>query len=438
MSAIPALLLVAAVIAQAALPRRRVPIVIFAAALAVLEASLSGRASPRQIVGAVPFDVLILLIALGVVSELFRASRVFERVAVQISDRGGTQPARLVLIGALVMYGASGLVNNLTAILLVLPVLLVLLRQIGTSQRHLTWTVGVMLVACNLGGAATPIGDFPAILLLGAGAMEFNAYLVRALPLTLVALVAFMLLVALWVRPARDLSTNPVAERITMAVVRALHRNLRINLRVFVPSALGLLAMLLAWALIPAKVVPPELIAWLGAPLLALAAGRHGVRAVRNAVDAEATLFLFALFVLVAAVQQTGLFDALAAELLALPLPPRAQLVVFSLAAGLLTGVFSAGPSMAALLVVARGLTGVIAPEVVYVALALSVCAGSSLFLTAATAGPLAQGMIERAQLSAADGEPIRFAFFDFLRVGLLAFAVIEGVAVAWCLFAGP
>lgn len=419
------------------MPQRRVAIVVLAAALAVLEAALSGRANPRQIVGAVPWDVLILLIALGVISELFRASRVFERIAVQISDRGGTRPARLVLIGALVMYAASCLVNNLTAILLVLPVLLVLLRQVGTSQRHLSWTVGVMLVACNLGGAATPIGDFPAILLLGAGVIEFNTYLVRALPLTLVALAMFLALVALLVRPARDLATNIVTERITMAVVRALHRNLRINLRVFIPCALGLLAMLLAWALIPARVVPPELIAWLGAPLLALAAGRPGIRAVRSAVDAEATLFLFALFVLVAAVQQTGMFDALAAQLLALPVPPRAQLVIFALAAGILTGVFSAGPSMAALLVVAGGLTKALAPDVVYVALALSVCAGSSLFLTAATAGPLAQGMIERAQLAAPDGEPIRFAFVDFLRTGLLAFFVIEGVAIAWCLLAG-
>ncbi|MBI1949210.1 MAG: permease [Deltaproteobacteria bacterium] len=437
MSTIPALLLVGAVIAQAALPRRRVPIVVLAAALAVLEAGLSGRASARQIVGAVPWDVLILLVALGVVSELFRASRVFERVAVLISARGGANPARLVLIGAVVMYAASGLVNNLTAILLVLPVLLVLLRQVGTSQRHLSWTLGVILVACNLGGAATPIGDFPAILLLGAGAMEFNDYLLRALPLTLAALVLFLALVALVVRPARDLRTSPVTERITVAVVRALHRNLRIEPRVFVPSAIGLVAMLLAWAFVPTRLLPPELVAWLGVPLVALATGRAGLRAVRSAVDPEATLFLFALFVLVGAVQQTGMFDALAAELLALPLPPRAQLVVFALAAGILTGVFSAGPSMAALLVVAGGLTRAVEPDVVYVALALSVCAGSSLFLTAATAGPLAQGMIERAQLTAADGEPIRFAFFDFLRTGLVAFCVIEGVAIAWCLVAG-
>jgi hypothetical protein len=73
----------------------------------------------------------------------------------------------------------------------------------------------------------------------------------------------------------------------------------------------------------------------------------------------------------------------------------------------------------------------------VYVGLALSVCAGSSLFLTAATSGPLAQALTERADLRAADGKPLRFGFFDFLPTGLLAFAIIEATAIgyaAWVL----
>ena len=43
----------------------------------------------------------------------------------------------------------------------------------------------VLLVSCNLGGAATPTGDFPAILLLGS--MTFPDYLVRVAPVTTVA-----------------------------------------------------------------------------------------------------------------------------------------------------------------------------------------------------------------------------------------------------------
>ncbi|HRI67230.1 MAG TPA: hypothetical protein PK156_23465 [Polyangium sp.] len=113
------------------------------------------------------------------------------------------------------------------------------------------------------------------------------------------------------------------------------------------------------------------------------------------------------------------------------------QLFAFLILAGVLTGLFSAGPSMAALLEVAASLAKRLPPSAVYVGLALSVCAGSSLFLTAATSGPLAQALTERADLRDAQGRRLTFVFFDFLPTGLLGFAVIEMVALvyaAWVL----
>jgi hypothetical protein len=73
-------------------------------------------------------------------------------------------------------------------------------------------------------------------------------------------------------------------------------------------------------------------------------------------------------------------------------------------------------------------------PTAVYVGLALSVCAGSSLFLTAATSGPMAQIMTERAGLRDQSDAPLHFGFFAFVRVGLLAFAVIQAVALGFAL----
>ena len=73
-------------------------------------------------------------------------------------------------------------------------------------------------------------------------------------------------------------------------------------------------------------------------------------------------------------------------------------------------------------------------PTVVYVGLAMSVCAGSSLFLTAATAGPLTQALVERAALRDARGHAVRFGFVEFLPVGVLGFAVILGVALVLAL----
>lgn len=433
---VPLLLLLLTLGLQAALPARRLLVVLAGAGLSLLVTALSGRGSSRELLAEVPWDVLAILVALGLLTELVAASRLFDVLAAAAARRSGAEPRRLLALFAVAMFGVSGLANNITALLLVLPVLLTLLRLLTIDRRTLTWTLGVLLVACNLGGAATPIGDFPAVLLLGRGSMSFGAYLVTALPATVLALGALLLLVHLVVRPSRHLADDPLARRLGVAVLDGLHRGVSIDRALLRPAVAALLAMLVAWIAVPAASgVGPELVAWLGVGAALLAAPRLlGERLARTRVDVEATLFLFGLFVLVGAVRRAGLLDVAARALLDLPVAPVVQLVVFLVVAGVVTGVFSAGPAMAALLDVAAALATRLPGPAVYVGLALAVCAGSSLFLTAATSGPLAQALTERARLVDARGAPLTFGFFDFVPVGLLAFAVIQSTAIGWAL----
>ncbi|MCA9613849.1 MAG: permease, partial [Myxococcales bacterium] len=405
------------------------------AALACLLATATGIGTTAEVLAEVPWDVLVILVTLGLLSEVFVHTRVFSRLAVALSERSAGDPRRLLPWLAIGMWAVSGLVNNLTALLLVLPVVHILLSLMGVTQRYASWTLGVMLVACNLGGAATPIGDFPAILLLGSGAMRFADYLVLALPPTVIALGLLVLAVQLVVRPAGREPKDALAARLSVATMRALHRGVKLERRRFALAAGLLSTMILAWTFAPAdRGYGPELVAWLGVGALLATQGALGERLVRSRVDVEATLFLLALFVMVGVVRRAGVFGNVAEWLVALPVSPELQLVLFLVAAGVLTGLFSAGPSMAALLEVADVLTERLPAPAVYVGLALAVCAGSSLFLTAATSGPMAQALTERAGLRTASGEPLRFGFTNFLPVGLLAFTIILGVGIGWAL----
>ncbi len=431
--ALLSLILLAALLMQALLPSVRVLVLTAGAGVACLACTMLDVGRTSVLLAEVPWDVLVILVTLGMISQLFAESRVFDRLAVAATRLSRANPTLLVLVFAVAMYFVSSVVNNLTALVLVLPVLHVLLKLGGTRQRYVSWTIGVFLVACNLGGAATPIGDFPAILLLGRGSMGFTDYLVRAAPATLVALVLLLVIVVLVIRPARGVPRDLVTSRITCAVMEAMHRNITINKRLFLPTAAILLSMIAAWIFLPARLgISPELVCWLGAAAALLASARLGERVARTGVDGESVLILLSLFVMVGAVRRTGMFEAVARSIERLPMSPEGQLMVFLLLAGVLTGIFSAGPSMAALLEVAESLARHLPGPVVYVGLALSVCAGSSLFLTAATSGPLAQALTERANLRDDAGRPLTFGFFDFLPVGLMSFAVIQGVAIAY------
>lgn len=430
-------LLFAALIAQAVLPGARVLIVVAAAGLACLAAQLLGTAAPGALLAAVPWDVLVILVSLGALSSVLAESRLFDRLAVAATRLSRGDPARVTAVFAAAMYLVSGLVNNLTALLLVMPVQLTLLGLIGVERRYVAWSLGLVLVACNLGGAATPIGDFPAILLLGGGRMSFADYLARAGPATAALFAALLVVVMRGARPARGIPADPLSTRISCAVIEAMHRRVLLRRRIAGPAAAILALMFAGWTLLPpGSGVGPELVCWLGGAAALAIAPRVGEDVLRRRFDAEAVLFLLAMFVMVLAVRSSGLFEALARALVESPLPPGLQLGLFLALAGVATALFSAGPSMAALLEVADVLARQFPGDVVYVGLALSVCAGSSCLLTAATSGPLAQALCERADLRDSRGAPIRFGFFEFLPVGLLSFAVIQAGALAYAALA--
>lgn len=431
------MVLVLSLVLQAVLPRLRLLIVLSGAGVSCLASTLFRTGTTPQLLSEVPWDVLVLLIGLGLLSEVLVASRLFGLLAVWSAQSSHANPRRVLVRFAVGMYLVSGLVNNLTALLLVLPVLLILLKLMGVGQRQVTWTLGVLLVACNLGGAATPIGDFPAILLLGRGSMTFASYLVRATPPTAVALFALIGLVLYVVRPQRNLPPEPLGERLSVLVMKRLYRNVRLDLRLLAPVLAILVLMLLAWLFLPVTTgITPELVCWIGVGLGLWVRAALGEQLLRTRVDFEAALFLLSLFLMVGAVRRTGLFTELAVALSHLRVSAWAQLVLFLILSGLTTGLFSAGPSMAALLEVAEVLARRFPPEAVYVGLALSVCAGSSLLLTAATSGPLLQTLTERADLRDREGRPLTFAFFEFLPVGLLSYAVIQLVAIAYIAWA--
>lgn len=424
-----AALLLGTILLQAVMPRYRLLIVLSGAGLACTASSFLGVASSGALFRDVPWDVLIILVALGLYAQQLASSGLFGLASVRVTRWAAARPRALLVLFTLATYLVSGVVNNLTALLVVLPVLLSVFALVGVTVRYAAWTLGLLLVACNLGGAATPIGDFPAVLLLGRGTMGFGQYLAGAAPPTFVALLILIALVLLLVRPDADVPVSPLRQKLTLAILRQLYRGVRLRWSVLGPCLVALGLMLCGWLIAPSSWnLRPEMVCWLGTAVALAATPRESEKGLRSRVDVEALLFLLAFFLMVAAVRRTGLFTAVATQITALPFSPKAQVMVFLVLAAILTGLFSAGPSMAALLEVADVLTHQHPAEPIFIGLALSVCAGSSLFLTAATSGPLTQALVERAGLRDLRDQPIQFTFQGFVPVGLLSFAVILGV----------
>ena len=90
---LPAILIVTLVL-QAVWPRYRLLIVMGGAASSCLTTSMLGLGHAAQILADVPWDVLVILVGLGLVSEVFVESRVFGVLAMRACRWSGADPRK--------------------------------------------------------------------------------------------------------------------------------------------------------------------------------------------------------------------------------------------------------------------------------------------------------------------------------------------------------
>ena len=79
--------------------------------------------------------------------------------------------------------------------MMVLPVIFVLFRALQLDRRYVGIFFSCLLVMSNTGGASSPIGDFPAVIIMTSGITTFTDYLFRAFP---VFLLTSVLVAAVW------------------------------------------------------------------------------------------------------------------------------------------------------------------------------------------------------------------------------------------------
>ena len=130
--------MVATLIIQALIPARKMMVIILSGAtVAVTLAATLGNQRIGDIYSGVPWDVLVILLGLGIFSSLFARSRLFSALAVWCSRVSRGKYLLILIMFSSIMFILSCTLNNLTALLLVLPVLLSILKALGATQEFI-------------------------------------------------------------------------------------------------------------------------------------------------------------------------------------------------------------------------------------------------------------------------------------------------------------
>jgi len=161
--------------------------------IALLGASvmiISGVLTQDQAIAGIDFNTLALLTGMMVIVAVTRKTGLFEYISIWAVHLVKGDPRGVLIVLALVTAVFSAFLDNLTTVLLVVPISLLIAEKLKVSPYPFLIS---QILASNIGGTATLIGDPPNILIGSATGYSFTDFLINLGPLVFILLILISL-----------------------------------------------------------------------------------------------------------------------------------------------------------------------------------------------------------------------------------------------------
>jgi Na+/H+ antiporter NhaD/arsenite permease-like protein len=412
--AVATFLVVLAIVASEKMHRTNVALL--GAAIVVL---FVGDFSQEQAIEAVDFNTIGLLVGMMILVYLTQQTGVYDYLAIRAGQLSGGRPFAVTMSLAGITALLSAFLDNLTTILLVAPITFLLADALDIEAVPL---LIIEVMASNIGGTATLIGDPPNIIIAGATGLSFNSFIVNLAPIVLLTFAIVVPLLYLVYRGR--LQVEEGARRAVMELDARASITDSAELRRTGPV---LLLTVLAFFAHQALHVEPATVALTGAAV-GLLVTRIDLERVLSGIEWTTLFFFIALFVMVGALEATGAIEHVTEAVKDVTGGDRAaELIGITWVAAAGSAVVDNIPFTTAMIPVVKELqagAGAEGDDAYWWALALGACFGGNATMIAAAANVAAAGMAERA------GTPI--GFMAFLRVGLPVTILSIGLATGY------
>ncbi len=358
----------------------------------------SGILTQEEAVSAVDFNTIGLLVGMMIIVGITRRSGVFEFLAVWAARLAKGDPFRILAGLAGITAVTSAFLDNVTAVLLIVPVTFSLARELDLNPYPF---IIAEIMSSNIGGTATLIGDPPNIMIGSATHLDFLDFIVNLTPVVVVIFVATVFL--LWVIYRKQL----VAEDHLKEKIKALDAASQIKDPVLLRRSLIVLGLtILGFFLHGVLGLETATIALSGAVLLLLIT-REEVEEVLLNIEWPTIFFFIGLFVVVGGLEKVGIIEELAKASLEITkgdiLATGTLILWFS---ALASSIVDNIPFVATLIPLIKEighLGGIANLDPLWWSLALGACLGGNGTLVGAAANVITAGLAER------NGAPLSF-----------------------------
>jgi len=283
----------------------RTVISFFGAMTMLVVGMLMGFYQPDQAMHAIDFNTIGLLAGMMAIVAVLETTGVFQYLGILTAKKTKGNPWLLIVaLGALTSV-LSMILDNVTTIILIVPVTIIIARMIKISPMPLLIAEAIL---SNVGGTATLVGDPPNIMIGSAAGFSFNAFLTHSLPVVIV--VWFVTLAVLRVVYKKEIAEKPqnIDQLMKMNEKDAIEdpKTLKIILGVLV-------LVVLLFFVHHTLHIQPAMVALIGAALaLILVSPTKDPQKVLEKLELSVLVFFASLFVLVGGLENSGVLEKFA------------------------------------------------------------------------------------------------------------------------------
>lgn len=252
------------------------------------------------------WETIFLLLGMMLLVGITERSGIFQYIAVHTAQMAHGNPVKILMRLALLTACGSAFIDNVTTVLLICPITISIAKILHMSPIPLL--ISEILI-CNIGGAATLIGDPPNIMIGAKAGISFNDFLIHITPVILIILLVTALYLKAYYK--KHLYVDPQYKEALMEIdAKSYIRDSALVKKSGIAFALTLLGFFMH----PILHLEPAMVAMSGATLLMLldANKNQDIEAVFHSVEWITIFFFAGLFILVGGLMEVGIIKQLA------------------------------------------------------------------------------------------------------------------------------
>jgi Na+/H+ antiporter NhaD/arsenite permease-like protein len=390
-----------------------------------------GVMSQEEAIRGIDWNTIGLLAGMMILVSISRRSGMFQYMAIWSAKAARAHPAGILFLLQITTAVLSAFLDNVTTVLLIVPVTLAITKELEVPPYP--FLVGE-IIASNIGGTATLIGDPPNIMIGSQVGLAFDDFVIHLTPVILVVLIAQSVMThVLW---GRKMKATPAAEARVMAMIPA---EAIIDWLLLKQSLAVLALVLVAFVFARPLRLEPATIAMLGAAVLMLLdnwahhteKASHNIHQTFGDVEWITIFFFIGLFIIVHGVDVSGLLALLADRLVAATggdLATTGYAILWGSA--FLSAIIDNIPFVATMIPLIKNMAasygGADKIEPLWWSLSLGACLGGNGTLIGASANLTVAGIAER------NGIPFRFLTYTMYAFPMMLVSIVISHVYLW------